>query len=240
VTREPDPTGFDAIVASWRAEGNVPEWPDDLRLDDDRTDVHPDDPPTDAGTEADADDRTDPRPGQGSVEEPPLGRHADRLAAEHPGSDTPSSAGPDVAPDPDPGGEHGETDHGGAAPRRGTDPTAEDRADPRDPTSPERGHRARPAVDPLADEHFVPPEPPPLPRMGPPILIGLSLITLGLILVTFPGWVGVPQVYGLPLGLVAIAAGLGWLVLRLWPDPDDVPPPLYLDDPDDPAGGAVL
>ena len=41
VTREPDPTGFDAIVASWRAEGNVPEWPDDLRLDDDRTDVAP-------------------------------------------------------------------------------------------------------------------------------------------------------------------------------------------------------
>jgi hypothetical protein len=26
----------------------------------------------------------------------------------------------------------------------------------------------------------------------------------------------------------------------LWPDPDDVPPPLYLDDPDDPDGGAVL
>jgi hypothetical protein len=89
-------------------------------------------------------------------------------------------------------------------------------------------------------EHFVPPEPPPLPRLGPPILVGLTLIGLGLVLVTFPGWVGVPQVYGLPLGLVAIAAGLGWLVLRLWPDPDDVPPPLYLDDPDDPDGGAVL
>ncbi len=27
--------------------------------------------------------------------------------------------------------------------------------------------------------------------------------------------------YGLPLGLVAIAAGLGWLVLRLWPDAPD-------------------
>ena len=86
----------------------------------------------------------------------------------------------------------------------------------------------------------MPPEPPPLPRMGPPILVGLTLIGLGLVLVSFPGWVGVPQVYGLPLGLVAIAAGLGWLVLRLWPDPDDVPPPLYLDDPDDPDGGAVL
>jgi hypothetical protein len=247
VTREPDPTGFDAIVASWRAEGNVPEWPDDLRLDDDATDVDPDDPPTEAGTEADADDRTDPRPdapgpGPAGVEGPPLGRHTDRLAADHPGTDTPGSSPhgdrPDAAPDPAaPGVEHRDPDHGGAAPRRGTDPAAEDR---RDPTSRERGHLARPAVDPLADEHFVPPEPPPLPRMGPPILIGLTLITLGLVLVTFPGWVGVPQVYGLPLGLVAIAAGLGWLVLRLWPDPDDVPPPLYLDDPDDPDGGAVL
>jgi hypothetical protein len=135
--------------------------------------------------------------------------------------------------------EQRDSDHGGTTPRRGADP-AEDRGERRDPTSRERGHLARPAADPLADEHFVPPEPPPLPRMGPPILIGLTLITLGLILVTFPGWVGVPQVYGLPLGLVAIAAGLGWLVLRLWPDPDDVPPPLYLDDPDDPDGGAVL
>ena len=109
-------------------------------------------------------------------------------------------------------------------------------------TNGEHGHpvRAGAAADPHADEHFVPPEPPPLPRMGPPILVGLTLIGLGLVLVTFPGWVGVPQVYGLPLGLVAIAAGLGWLVLRLWPDPDDVPPPLYLDDPDDPDGGAVL
>jgi hypothetical protein len=241
VTREPDPTGFDAIVASWRAEGNVPEWPDDLRLDDDATDVDPDDPPT----EADADDRTDPRPdapgpGPAGVEGPPLGRPNDRLAADHLGTDTigssPHGDRPDAASDPpEPDVEH--RDATGAAARRGTDPAAEDR---RDPTSRERGHLARPAADPLADEHFVPPEPPPLPRMGPPILIGLTLITLGLVLVTFPGWVGVPQVYGLPLGLVAIAAGLGWLVLRLWPDPDDVPPPLYLDDPDDPDGGAVL
>ncbi len=74
----------------------------------------------------------------------------------------------------------------------------------------------------------MPPEPPPLPRMGPPILVGLTLIVLGLVLVTFPGWVGVPQVYGLPLGLVAIAAGLGWLVLRLWPDNSDGKPPPHL------------
>ena len=44
-------------------------------------------------------------------------------------------------------------------------------------------------------EHFVPPEPPPLPRIGPPAVVGFTLL--------------------------ALAAGLGWLVLRLWPGPSD-------------------
>ena len=296
MTREPDPTGFDAIVAAWRAEGNVPQWPDDPQLDevaaDARTGVD-----TDVDTDAPADpaaaERTDEPPGSRpetagpDAPGPPFGAaradpdHADppfgaaRADPDHADSPfgtaraDPSRAGhpldtgrpgdpPDVRPaasradhnadddldrrdarrpdDADP-------DHPGpgSAPRGGTDPHAEDVADRRG-TNGEHGHpvRAGAAADPHADEHFVPPEPPPLPRMGPPILVGLTLIGLGLVLVTFPGWVGVPQVYGLPLGLVAIAAGLGWLVLRLWPDPDDVPPPLYLDDPDDPDGGAVL
>jgi hypothetical protein len=47
------------------------------------------------------------------------------------------------------------------------------------------------------------------------------LLVLGLILVTFPRWVGVSDVYGLPLGLLALALGLGWLVLRLWPGPPE-------------------
>ncbi len=286
MTREPDPTGFDAIVAAWRAEGNVPQWPDDPQLDemaaDARTGVD-----TDVDTDAPADpaaaERTDEPPGSRSetagpdaagspfgaaraepdAAGPPFGARADPSRAGHP-LDT-GRPGDPAAGHADPGrADQSRADHGadddldrrdagrpddadpdhpgpGSAPRGGTDPHAEDVADRRG-TNGEHGHpvRAGAAADPHADEHFVPPEPPPLPRMGPPILVGLTLIGLGLVLVTFPGWVGVPQVYGLPLGLVAIAAGLGWLVLRLWPDPDDVPPPLYLDDPDDPDGGAVL
>jgi hypothetical protein len=70
-------------------------------------------------------------------------------------------------------------------------------------------------------DHFVPPEPPPLPPIGPPALVGFTLLALGLTLVTDSPLVGVSDVYGLPLGLLALAAGLGWLVLRLWPPPPD-------------------
>jgi hypothetical protein len=80
---------------------------------------------------------------------------------------------------------------------------------------------ARPQAVPPEDEHFVPPEPPPLPRIGPPALVGLALLAAGLLLLIGPGWLGVSDTYGLPLGLVALAAGLGWLVLRLWPDDPD-------------------
>ncbi|MBW0133378.1 hypothetical protein [Pseudonocardia abyssalis] len=69
------------------------------------------------------------------------------------------------------------------------------------------------------DEHFIPPEPPPLPRLAAPAAVGLVLLVLGIVLVTAPGWVGVPETYGMPLGLLTLAAGLGWLVLRLWPSP---------------------
>jgi hypothetical protein len=89
-------------------------------------------------------------------------------------------------------------------------------------------------VAPPEDDHYVPPEPPPLPRIGPPAIVGLVLLALGLILVLMPQWVGVGPAYGLPLGLLSLAAGLGWLVLRLWPDPPDA------DATDEDDNGAVL
>jgi hypothetical protein len=234
VTREPESTAFDAIVASWRAEGDVPQWPDDPPAD--RSGAGPDRDPDrhDACPQPDRrgagpHDRHDVPP---RVDRPGPARDADLPA--DPRADSPADFPADarIGFPADAPSDPGAADEGAAARH---DAAGGDRSRPERSTRP-----AGAAADPLADEHFVPPEPPPLPRMGPPILVGLTLIGLGLVLVTFPGWVGVPQVYGLPLGLVAIAAGLGWLVLRLWPDPDDVPPPLYLDDPDDPDGGAVL
>lgn len=134
------PDEFESIVALWRSEGDVPQWPDD------------DDAPHDGAPKAGA------------------------------GLDDPAPAPPPAPP------------------------------------MPPRSYSPPPLPE---DEHFVPPEPPPLPRLGPPALVGLTLIVIGLVLVVSPGWLGIPTPYGLPLGLVGLASGLGWLVLRLWPDPPD-------------------
>ncbi|SHK86218.1 hypothetical protein SAMN05443637_113115 [Pseudonocardia thermophila] len=84
-------------------------------------------------------------------------------------------------------------------------------------------------------EHYIPPEPPPLPRIGPPAIVGAVLLMLGLLLVITPSWLGMSEVYGLPLGLISLAAGLGWLVLRLWPDSVSA-----VDRDDDPDNGAIV
>lgn len=101
------------------------------------------------------------------------------------------------------------------------------------PITPAAAHRPGPE-QPIDDDHFHPPEPPPLPRPGPPAIVGAVLIGIGLLLVAVPETLGLSSLYGLPLGLVGIAAGLTWLVMRMWPsdDADD-----HYDDPDD---GAVL
>lgn len=98
-------------------------------------------------------------------------------------------------------------------------PSTEPHTPPVSPT-PDTAAGSPSESDPHAD-HFVPPEPPPLPRIGPPAAVGITLLGLGLTLVVSPTLVGVSEAYGLPLGLVSLASGLGWLVLRLWPGPPD-------------------
>jgi hypothetical protein len=98
------------------------------------------------------------------------------------------------------------------------------------PAAPVAPAPAVPASEPQVDpeDHYVPPEPPPLPRVGAAAAVGLVLVALGIVLIAAPQWLGMSSVYGLPLGLVAIAGGLTWLLMRLWqptgeddPFPDD-------------------
>ncbi|TCK25065.1 hypothetical protein [Pseudonocardia endophytica] len=94
-------------------------------------------------------------------------------------------------------------------------------------------HRPGPAES-EDDDHYHPPEPPPLPRPGPPAVVGAGLIILGIVLIAVPETLGLSSLYGLPLGLLGIAAGLTWLVMRMWPSHE-------ADDPHDgDDDGAVL
>jgi hypothetical protein len=72
------------------------------------------------------------------------------------------------------------------------------------------------------DEHFVPPEPPPLPRIGFSSLLGLLLLVVGVVLLALPALVGGGLAgFGLVPGLLAMAAGLGWLVVGMRRPSDD-------------------
>jgi hypothetical protein len=68
---------------------------------------------------------------------------------------------------------------------------------------------------PVGDDHFVPPEPPPLPRLGLSSLLGLALLVVGVVLLAVPGLLGGPIGLGIVPGLLAMTAGLGWLVFGL-------------------------
>ena len=65
------------------------------------------------------------------------------------------------------------------------------------------------------EEHFEPPEPPPLPALRLGTLGALLLLALGVVLVLAPGLLGLGERLGTPLGLLALAGGVGVLVLRL-------------------------
>ena len=70
--------------------------------------------------------------------------------------------------------------------------------------------------------HYVPPEPPPLPRLRMGTLFGVLLMVVGVLLLAGPGLIGLAPRIATPLALVSLAAGVGWLVLRMrqGPPPD--------------------
>jgi len=64
-------------------------------------------------------------------------------------------------------------------------------------------------------EHFVPPDPPPLPRPGGGAFIVLLFFVIGVVLLVMPTLIGVPQTISLPLGLLSLVVGMGLLLLRV-------------------------
>lgn len=65
------------------------------------------------------------------------------------------------------------------------------------------------------DEHFVPPEPPPLPRPKMGAFLILLLFLAGLFLLILPGVIGVGPTVATPLGILALATSIALLLLRV-------------------------
>jgi len=70
--------------------------------------------------------------------------------------------------------------------------------------------------DPAGDEeHYVPPEPPPLPRPKMGAFLILLLFLAGLFLLIGPGVIGVGTTVATPLGILALATAIALLLLRV-------------------------
>ncbi|HEX7661074.1 MAG TPA: DUF308 domain-containing protein [Pseudonocardiaceae bacterium] len=80
---------------------------------------------------------------------------------------------------------------------------------------------------PEPEEHYVPPEPPPLPRLRISTIFGLIMMLLGVLLLLAPKVIGLNMAIALPLALVSITSGIGWLMMHIkqgppsGPDSDD-------------------
>ncbi|AIJ24994.1 hypothetical protein [Amycolatopsis methanolica] len=71
------------------------------------------------------------------------------------------------------------------------------------------------------DEHYVPPEPPPLPRPGKGAFVVLLFFVVGLLLLIMPGVIGVSTTVATPLGILALAIAIALLLLRVKQGPPD-------------------
>ena len=74
------------------------------------------------------------------------------------------------------------------------------------------------------DEHFTPPDPPPVPRPGRRTVVALLLMALGLFLLLRPGLLQVGADVVLVLAMTCLVGGFGIMVWGLRPhagDPDD-------------------
>lgn len=72
------------------------------------------------------------------------------------------------------------------------------------------------------DDHYVPPEPPPLPTLQPRTIGGLLVLAVGVLLLLAPGVLGLAERLATPFGLLTLTGGFVWLALglRSGPPPD--------------------
>ena len=100
----------------------------------------------------------------------------------------------------------------------------------RHPADPEPPDIEPPDIEPPdIEEHYVPPAPPPIPRLSKQAVLALVLIAAGALLLLGPQVLGLSAQARLALGVIALVSAGILLVLRLRED--------RYDDPDD---GAVL
>jgi hypothetical protein len=73
----------------------------------------------------------------------------------------------------------------------------------------------------LDDDHFVPPNPPPIPRPTAPIVLGLLLVALSIVVLAFGGELGLSFEASLFLAVCGILSATGVFVMRLRSHPDE-------------------
>lgn len=71
------------------------------------------------------------------------------------------------------------------------------------------------------EEHYVPPEPPPLPKLRPLTVVALVLIVIGVVLLIVPTLIGLDARIATPIALLSITCGGGMLLLRARQNPKD-------------------
>ncbi|MGH4012603.1 MAG: DUF308 domain-containing protein [Pseudonocardiaceae bacterium] len=94
-------------------------------------------------------------------------------------------------------------------------PADQDRVDQHGAEEGPQPRISEPRIDDGTEDHFEPPEPPPLPVPRPRTLGGVLLLAIGVLLLIRPSLLSMGESVGTPLGLLAITAGIGWLVLGL-------------------------
>jgi hypothetical protein len=65
------------------------------------------------------------------------------------------------------------------------------------------------------EDHYVPPDPPPLPRLRPLTVVALVLIAAAVVLLVLPGVIGLDARIGTPIALIALTGGGAMLLLRV-------------------------